>query len=146
IARCSMGSNECHDIHVDPSMPAWPAVSPDGSHVAFVTQFGTPRLRVILATGGPASDLGPAIPACGPVWSSANDVWSFQVTGNGRAWVEMDARTGEKTGKVLPLAAADQSTPDWPACSRETEQRGSPLFSSVRVEAREFSELRRFDK
>src|SRR6185369_4168226 len=64
IVRCSLLSGDCSQILVDASIPAWPAPSPGGKSVAFLTQLGTPRLRLVPSNGGPVTELGPALPSC----------------------------------------------------------------------------------
>jgi serine/threonine protein kinase len=140
IVRCQLGGDDCREIHADPLMPTWPSCSPDGKLIAYVTIMNTSRLRVVPTDGGKQIDLGPALTDCAPIWTSATNLWSYQIAGADRGWVEIDVRTGEKTGRSLPV---DRASYDGDACARETRRPESPLFQRTQVVSNELSELRR---
>jgi hypothetical protein len=137
IVRCT--SAGCVDVRRDALLAAWPKESPDGEHIAFVSQEGTPHLNVVDRDGQNKRDFGPTTFECPPIWTSANALWIFAGAGGSRQWSELDVSTGQKTGRSKP--ATDFSA-DEQSCSGDSEAIGSPFYQSVRVKSRETWEAR----
>ncbi len=137
IVRCA--GDRCTDVWRDDLLMAWPLESPDGQHIAYVSQDGTPHLNVIDRQTQRKRDLGPASFECPPVWTSANALWVFGGAGNRREWKELNVVSGQKTGRSKP--AADFDT-DAQSCSGDSEPVGSPFFQSARIMERETWEAR----
>jgi hypothetical protein len=137
IVRCDSG-NSCRELHVDQQRPAWPTPSPDARNLAYLTWLNTPRLKILsLATGG-VRDLGAALVDCAPVWSDDDHVWVLQSSERRREWIELDVRTGRRSGKRRPAG-------DGLAESRDCSTNESPVparYPQVRVVASERSEIR----
>ncbi len=137
IVRCT--SSGCSDVRRDDLLAAWPLEAPDGAHVAYVSQDGTPHLNVVDRDGRNKRDLGPTTFECPPVWTSANSLWIFAGAGNHRQWSELDVSTGQKTGRSKP---AIDFNADSQSCTGDSEPAGSPFYQSARVIQRETWEVR----
>jgi serine/threonine protein kinase len=138
IVRCT--DSGCADVLRDDLLAAFPSESPDGAHIAYVSQNGTPHLNIVERDGRNKRDLGPTTFECPPVWSSANALWIFAGAGSRRQWSELDVSTGLKTGRFKP---ATDFNVDSQSCTGDSEPAGSPFYQSARVIRRETWETRR---
>ncbi|HEV3031293.1 MAG TPA: protein kinase [Polyangia bacterium] len=120
-------------------LPAWPTISPDRKHIAFIDQGGMNHLRVINMDGSSKRDLVPLNVECPPIWTSATSLWGLSGSGNDRTWQEIDLGTGNRTGRSKLAVAAD---PDAPICGAQSEPAGSPFFQHTRIISRETWEAR----
>ena len=124
---------------MDLQLPAWPIASPDGDNVAYLTWLKTPRLKVLALKTGSVRDLGAALIDCAPAWSDKDHVWTVQASERGRDWIEIDVRTGERTGRQRPAGGDGQA--DSPSCWLDQTTSPNP-YPRVRVVGRESSEIR----
>ncbi|HVR61740.1 MAG TPA: serine/threonine-protein kinase, partial [Polyangia bacterium] len=138
VVSCAGPQFICRDVHTDDQMPMWPRLSPDERTIAYVTQFGAPRLRIVSVTGEVDRDMGPARAECPSVWTSPDRLWVYQGTEAERYWAETDVTSGSPTGykKTASGGLAAET------CSRDSEEWQSPFFRRVRVVRAESSSLR----
>jgi hypothetical protein len=136
IVRCK--GTSCGDLLHTQQIPIWPVLSPDLRAIAFVTGYGTPRLHIAHASGLNERDLGPTAVECPPVWTDARSLWAFSGAGTSREWIELDAATGQRTGRSK---SASTFNPDERACGWESEPPTSPFYQRVRVVPRETWDL-----
>jgi hypothetical protein len=137
IVRCERGE-PCHEVHVDPQVPAWPVVAPDGINLAYLTWLNTPRVKVLSLRTGQARDLGAALLDCAPVWSDGDHVWIVQASARSREWIEIDVRTGQRAGRRRP---AGDGTLESHGCSFD-ESLLPARYPQIAVVGRELSEIR----
>jgi serine/threonine protein kinase len=138
IVRCDKQLS-CAELHVDQQLPAWPIASPNGENVAYLTWLKTPRLKVLALKTGSVRDLGAALTDCAPAWSDKDHVWTVQASERGRDWIEIDVRTGDRTGRQRPAGSDGQA--DSPSCWLDEATSPNP-YPRVRVVGRESSEIR----
>ena len=80
---------------------------------------------------------------CPPVWSSANNVWTFEGSARGYAWVEKVIETGLRTGRRVPMTAKQSAVSDDLECWPQGGDLTSPFFRKLRVETEENSSILR---
>ena len=101
IIECTGTMDSCAVVHCDRLIPAFPAVDPTGTQIAYLTLMNVARVRIISRQGTGERDFGPAGgDACAPFWSGPDRLWVAQsVVGLQMTWVEIDTRTGRRTGE-----------------------------------------------
>jgi serine/threonine protein kinase len=137
IVHCD-ARNSCTDIHADPQGPLWPVPAPDSQRVAYLTWLNTPRLKLLSLSDGTVRDLGAAIADCAPFWSDNQHVWVLQSSERRPEWIEIDLRTGRRSGR---RQEAGTETADHRDCAMKT----NPLqarYPQVRVVSSESSQIR----
>ena len=109
------------------------SVSPDGKRVAyFVVDTRGPRVRWLPVDGGPVHDVAETETVCGARWSSADTLWVSRRLHGQLQWVEMNADTGEKTGRTS--AGASDCTDGW--TNPETPDADVQVVAEKRTELR----------
>jgi hypothetical protein len=95
------------------------SVSPDAKRVAYlVVDTRGPRVRWLPLDGGPGRDVAETETVCGARWSSAETLWVSRRLHGRLQWIEMNADTGEATGRTSAGTSdcsdgwADPETPD----------------------------------
>jgi serine/threonine-protein kinase len=111
IRRCTLG--RCETVHAAADYPYFPTASPDTKLIAYVTKVNRERLMVLESDGG-TRDLGPALSDCAPRWSSSHLLWVLRGTNRDPRWVEVNADTGEKTGRSASPGPRLDSVRDCP--------------------------------
>jgi hypothetical protein len=111
IRRCTL--DHCQTIHAAADYPYFPTASPDEKLIAYVTKVNRQRLMILRSDGG-TRDLGPALSDCAPRWTNAHLLWVLRGTDQDPRWVEVDADTGEKTGRSASPGPRLESVRDCP--------------------------------
>jgi Tol biopolymer transport system component len=138
IMLCSTSSANCRVLVRDGLLPCWPRFSPDGRTIAYVTQLNRPQLLLVSAEDGRARAAWDAHPACPPVWSSNNTLWSLQSSSGQYVWSERDT-TGKKTGKRFTSSSENLET-DEEHCAPPPSE-GAPSIPEVEIRTIEASKL-----
>jgi len=106
----------CRDLVQGPL--AGPAVSPDGTKVAFIElDKRGPVVKWIADTGGEVHEVADSETGCAPGWSSNRTLWVSRRRGGVVVWVELDTETGHETGwrrpggRACPDGRADPDSP-----------------------------------
>jgi len=128
----------CRTLVVDPHLPGFPSISPEGRRVAFLTQTGRAKMKVVDLQGRPLVEWD-AVPVCGGVWSSDNRLWSVENVQGLYYWAEHDARTGEATGRRTRFATDNLTDSSMVDCRAQNAAPGSVLFRPVQAEEDERS-------
>ena len=80
---------------------------------------------------------------CPPVWSSPNNVWAFEGSAGGYAWVEKEIETGLRTGRRVQVSDHQSAVNDQLDCWPKNVDATSPFFQKLRVETEETSSILR---
>jgi serine/threonine-protein kinase len=128
INRCGSTAGPCVKVFSDEHIPTWPAPSPDGRNVAYITILGGPRLHVRSLDGDTNRDLGATATECPPVWTDRSSLWVYRGQGAGREWAEINLATGEKSGRTQPAGSFSSWTCDW-----SHQRDGSAFYRRIRV-------------
>jgi hypothetical protein len=102
IVVCTGNGEHCRVLRRDDMLPIWPRFSPDGRLLAYVTQVGAPKLRVISTKDATVSAVWDAYYQCPPIWSSTRTLWDLEMSGAKFSWYERNAITGARTGRQAP--------------------------------------------
>jgi hypothetical protein len=119
---CTTGTDRCRVLRRDEILPTWPRFSPDGSKVAYVRNGTVSQLMAFSVSDGKEWQLGATHWQCPPVWSSPNNVWAFEGSAGGYAWVEKELETGLRTGRRVQVTDSQSAVNDelecWPKRAR----------------------------
>jgi hypothetical protein len=139
---CAAKGTECRVLRRDETLPAWPRFSPDASKVAYV-RFGgaASQLVVFSIADGKERLLGSTHWQCPPVWSSPSNVWAFEGSARGYAWVEKDVETALRTGRRVQVTENQNSINDRLDCWPKGSDGQSLAFPTVRVLTEETSSI-----
>jgi hypothetical protein len=136
IVACSLEGAEaktCRPVYADPLGPRGAVLSPDATHIAYNTVYGSSRrLRVVDLRDGKMRDLGMYSGSCSLLWSSPGALW---VHSDQQGWREIETSSGESTGRTH--AVSDRSCDVMPLRTNPPP----PPFSVRRVGTQSF-ELR----
>jgi len=80
---------------------------------------------------------------CPPVWSSSKDIWAFEGSAAGYAWVEKEIETGLRTGRKVQVTNNQSAVNDELECWPKNVSATSPFFQKLRVETEETSSILR---
>jgi serine/threonine-protein kinase len=138
IMRCD--GRSCAEVRRDDVLMGWPAMSPDGRRIAFVSLEGTPHVHVMDVAGSTDRDLGSTALECPPVWTGDDALWAYGGSGDRREWREIDLVTGLKTGRVKRSSNSDF---DSQTCETEGEREGSAFYRQARLISQERWEVRK---
>jgi dipeptidyl aminopeptidase/acylaminoacyl peptidase len=139
IMICTTGTDRCQVLRRDEILPAWPRFSPDGSRVAYVRYGASSQMMVFSVSGGREWPMGSTHVQCPPVWSSPSNVWTFEGSASGYAWVEKEIETGLRTGRRLQVTENQSVVSDELECWPRDVEPKSPFFRSVRLKTEETS-------
>jgi hypothetical protein len=148
IMLCSGMPSPCRVLHTDDHLPSWPRFSPDGAHLAYVTQVGTQRVMVVALQNGAIQEVGPAFSQCPPVWSTATTLWTFEGSPKRYFWSERNVQTGTSTGRRIEMGDTMNDAVQDPDESRCWPPSGHPdegSFPRLRVETDERFRVIRLD-
>jgi hypothetical protein len=138
LIMCSL-NGDCHVLRRD-DLPCWPSFSPDGVNLAYLTQLGVQRMKIISAATGDVKASWDAYASCPPVWSSPTTLWGLEVSEGRYFWFEREIVSGTRTGKSLQVQTDNAVLGDvecWPS----SVPKNSALFQRLRVETEETSRL-----
>lgn len=140
VMLCATDSGSCRVLVRDPLWPTDPKLSPDGSHIAYLTQTDTPRLTIVSVKDGQIEQSWDAYRQCSPVWSSPTTIWNFEALTGQYLWAERNTTTGQRTGKQIEVPSRDVALSEF-RCLSENVAPDSPFFQRLRVETKETSRL-----
>ncbi len=143
IAFCSLDGDGC-SVWREDQVPSDPVVSPDGKNLAYVTQMGVQKLKVLAVENGHVSASWDASSRCPPVWSSPSTIWSLETSAGRYSWSERDVTTGAKTGKRFDVES-EQSSAGRGECWPQRPAAASPFSQHIGVQKDEVSRLVRFE-
>jgi hypothetical protein len=143
IMICGTATDQCRVLRHDDVLPTWPRFSPDGSKVAYVRMGPVSQMVAFSVSDGKEWHLGGTHWQCPPVWSSPNNVWTFEGSGGGYAWVEKEIETGLRTGRRAQVGDSQSAVADQLDCWPKNADPKSAFFRSVRVETKESSSILR---
>jgi dipeptidyl aminopeptidase/acylaminoacyl peptidase len=146
IMICTTGTNQCRVLRRDEILPTWPRFSPDGSKVAYVRNGTVSQMMVFSISDGRELPLGGTHWQCPPVWSSSSNIWTFEGSAGGYAWVEKEIDTGLRTGRRQQVADNQSAVNDDLECWPKDVDVTSPFFRKLRVETEEMSSILRLPR
>jgi len=144
IMICPTGSDRCQVLRRDEILPTWPRFSPDGSKIAYVRNGAVSQMVVFSVSDGKQEwPVGATHWQCPPVWSSSNNVWVFEGSAGGYAWVEKTIETALRTGRRVQVTDTQSAVSDDLECWPRNVDATSPFFRKLRVETEETSSILR---
>jgi len=101
VRLCGFDQNrDCAALIKNVRLFAFPAFSPSGQSLAFVTARNLlTRLAVVSVSTGKVEDVAPFTGLCRPRWSSETNLLVLQKSPSGVQWVELDVSSKLPTGK-----------------------------------------------
>jgi hypothetical protein len=126
LVVCTLGladTASCKAIRTEPLRPVAPLPSPDGSQIAYLTEGGVQRARIIGVDGTLARDLPGFHTDCLLRWASNKTLWAFHRAES--RWVEVD------TGRTIVVDNVDNAC-DQPPVTEEAA-RNPPPFTARTV-------------
>ncbi len=144
LAVCSLEVGKCEMLLHDEALPGFATFSPDGRSVAYLTEVGVQRLKIVSADTGRERMSWDASSECPPVWLTSSKLWSLETSAGHYLWSERDTASGARTGEQVEIE--NRRDPGgkllcWPSASG----RPSPLFPKIGVETAEISRLLVFE-
>ncbi len=110
------------------------AVSPDGKRLAFaLLDRRGPTVGWMSADGGEVHVVAESETGCAPGWSSSRTLWVSRRRSGAIVWTEIDADTGQETGKTVP------GNRD---CTNSQPDPASPVDPDIRIVIHQPSQLR----
>jgi hypothetical protein len=105
--------------------------SPDGSRIALMVSEGSRfRLRLLLLTDDTSVDLGPISSDCRLRWTEPSRFWTYGRSAAFSGWTEIDAGSGQPTGRqeTAAVAPGEFCPPDATGALQRADQMQSELW------------------
>jgi len=139
IMTCTTAVGQCRLLRRDDTLPIAPRFSPDGAKVVYVRMGTVAQVIAFSVSDGREWHLGTTHWQCQPIWSSANNIWAFEGSAGGYAWVEKEVETGLRTGRRVQVVSDQSAVSDELDCWPKDIDATSPFFRKLRVETEETS-------